>query len=181
VSALQTVLCTLAFSVVALGVANANTINTADGTISVTAVVTSIGPLFQYDYTVADATGQLAVLDIQVSPGADISGLSAPGGPSAFNSTIDTVNTADGEEEFVSFLENNGTFTSAPESGFIFDSSIAPHDSTFDVTLFDATTGSGNVRAPLAPTPEPSSLALSALCVVAIVFWRKRSPISGPQ
>src|ERR1700722_6955347 len=129
-SALQTVFSTLAFSVVALGIANANTITTADGTISVTAVVTSIGPLFQYDYTVADATGLLAVLDIQVTPGADISGLSAPGGPSAFNTTIDTVNTADGEEEFVSFLENNGTFSSTPESGFIFDSSIAPHDST---------------------------------------------------
>ena len=180
-SALQTVLGTLAFSVVALGIANANTITTADGTISVTTVVTSIGPLFQYDYTVADETGLLAVLDIQVSPGADISGLSAPGGSSAFNSTIDTVNTADGEEEFVSFLENNGTFTSTPESGFIFDSSIPPHDSTFDVTLFDGTTGSGDVRGPFVPTPEPSSLALSALCVAAIVFWRKRSPISRPQ
>jgi hypothetical protein len=180
-SALQTVLSTLAFSVVALGIANANTITTADGNISVTAVVTSIGPLFQYDYTVADETGQLAVLDIQVSPGVDISGLSAPGGPSAFNSTIDTVNTADGEEEFVSFLENNGTFTSTPESGFIFDSSIAPHDSKFDVTLFDATTGTGNVRGPLVPTPEPGTLALSALVLAAIMFWRKRSPISRPQ
>ena len=180
-SALQTVLSTLAFSVVALGIANANTITTADGTISVTAVVTSIGPLFQYDYTVADATGELAVLDIQVTPGADISGLSAPGGSSAFNTTIDTVNTSDGQEEFVSFLENNGTFSSTPESGFIFDSSIAPHDSTFDVTLFDGTIGSGNVRGPLVPTPEPSSLALSALGVAAIIFWRKRALISRPQ
>jgi hypothetical protein len=167
------ILGTLALSVVASGIAQAGTVTTLDGTVTLTDVVTPIGgSLFQYDYNVADETGLLAVLDIAVTPGIDISGLTAPGGAFDFTSTIDTVDTAEGPEEFVSFLENNGAFMAAPESGFIFDSPIAPRASTFDVTLFDGTTGVGSVPGPVA-TPEPSSLALCALGVAALLFWRK--------
>lgn len=174
-SALRTVriLRTLALPILALGIAKAGTISTPDGTISVTDVVTSIGPLFQYDYTITDGTGQLAILDIAVTPGVDISGLTAPGGSFDFTSTVDTVNTPTGPQEFVSFLENNGIFTSTPESGFIFDSSVAPSASTFDVTLFDGSTGSGSVQGPVV-TPEPSSVALCVLGAAALLFWRKR-------
>jgi len=182
-STLRTVriLRTLALSTIVSGIALASTVTTADGTVTVTDVVTPIGgSLFQYDYTVADETGLLAVLDIAVTPGIDVSGLTAPGGAFDFTSTIDTVDTPEGREEFVSFLENNGTFTAAPESGFIFDSPIAPRASTFDVTLFDGTTGSGNVQAPIA-TPEPSSLPLCALVGAALLFWRKRLPAPAPD
>ena len=174
-SALRTVriLRTLALPILAVGLAKAGTISIPDGTVTVTDVVTSIGPLFQYDYTVTDETGQLAVLDIAVTPGVDISGLTAPGGSLDFTSTVDTVNTPTGPEEFVSFLENNGTFTNTPESGFTFDSSVPPSASTFDVTLFDGSTGSGSVQGPVV-TPEPSSLALCVLGGAALLFWRKR-------
>jgi len=167
----------LALSVIASTAAQAGIITTADGSVTVTDVVTPIsGSLFQYDYTIADGTGLLAVVDIAVTPGISISGLATPGG-SDFTGTIDTVSTPHGPEEFVSFLENNGTFTAAPESGFIFDSPVAPSLSTFDVTLFDGTTGSGGIQAPVA-TPEPGSLALCALGAVALLFWRKRWPAS---
>ena len=174
------VLGTLALSILAYGIAQAGTINTADGSITVTDVVSSIGPLFQYDYTVTDGTGELAVLDIRVTPGIDISGLSAPGGAFDFTTTVDTVSSPSGPEEFVSFLENNGVFSATPESGFIFDSSVPPANSTFDVTLFDGTTGSGNVQGPVV-TPEPSSLALCILGAAALLFWRKklRTPASN--
>jgi hypothetical protein len=181
-SALRTVrrLRILALLSLAFGTAEAGTISTTDGTVTVTDVVTPIGSLFQYDYTVTDGTGELAVLDIAVTPGIDISGLTAPGGAFDFTSTVDTVNTPTGPEEFVSFLENNGVFSSTPESGFIFDSTVAPSASTFDVTLFDGTTGSGSVQAPVV-TPEPSSLALCVLAGAALLFWRKRSPASVPN
>jgi len=182
-STLQTVriLRTLALSVIVSGIALASTVTTTDGTVTVTDVVTPIGgSLYQYDYTVTDETGLLAVLDIAVTPGIDISGLSAPGGAFDFTSTVDTVSTAHGPEEFVSFLANNGTFTGTPESGFIFDSPVAPGASTFDVTLFDGTTGSGNIQAPIA-TPEPSSLPLCALVGAALLIWRKRSPAPAPD
>jgi hypothetical protein len=165
------ILRTLALPILAYGLARAGTISTVDGSITVTDVVTSIGPLYQYDYTVADGTGELAVLDIGVTPGIDISGLSAPGGTFDFTSTVDTVNSP--PEEFVSFLENNGIFSATPESGFIFDSSVPPGNSTFDVTLFDGTTGSGSIQGPVA-TPEPSSLALCMFGAAVLVFWRKR-------
>jgi hypothetical protein len=167
------ILKTLALSLIALGTLRAGTITVPEGTITVTDVVTTIGSLFQYDYTVADGTGELAVLDIAVTPGIAISGLTAPGGSFDFTTAIDTVNGSGGIEEFVSFLENNGTFTSAPESGFIFDSPVAPGTSSFGITLFDGTTGTGSVQGPIV-TPEPASLPLCALGVAALVFWRRR-------
>jgi hypothetical protein len=126
--------------------------------------------LFQYDYSIADGTGELAVLDIAVTPGISITGLAAPGGPAAFETAYDSV------LGLVSFLENNSAFTSATESGFIFDSSVAPSASTFGVTLFDGTTGHGSVEAPVVvATPEPASESLYALGTAALLFWRKRS------
>src|SRR5580693_9662324 len=97
-SALRTVriLRILALLSLAFGTAEAGTISTTDGTVTVTDVVTPIGSLFQYDYTVADGTGQLAVLDIAVAPSVPISGLTAPGGSSAFTSTIDTIGSGSG-------------------------------------------------------------------------------------
>jgi hypothetical protein len=170
-STLRTVriLGTFALSIIAAGVMQAGTINLAEGAISVTDIVTPIGPLFQYDYTVTDGTGELAVLDIAVTPGITISGLTGPGGPADFETAYDSV------LGLVSFLENNSVFTSTPESGFIFDSSVAPSASTFGVTLFDGTTGSGSVQGPvLAATPEPSSLTLCVLGGAALLFRRKR-------
>lgn len=182
-STLRTVrtLRTLTLSIIVAGIAQADIIQTADGPITVTDVVTPIGSLFQYDYSVTDGTGELAVLDIAVTPNVPISGLTAPGGSSAFTSTIDTVGSGSGEQEFVSFLENNAIFTSTPESGFIFDSSVAPSASTFDVTLFDSTTGTGSgISAPIV-TPEPSSLPLGTLGLSALLFWRKRWLASRPR
>ena len=164
---------TLSISIIAAGIAQGSIITTADGPITVTDVVTQVGPLFQYDYTVADGTGELAVLDIAVTPNVPISGLTAPGGSSAFTSTTDTVGSGGGEQEFVSFLENNAIFTSSPEAGFLFDSSVAPSATTFGVTLFDGTTGTGSgVTGPA--TPEPASLTLFALDGAVLLFWRKR-------
>jgi hypothetical protein len=179
-STLRTVLIlrTLTLSIVVSGIAHGGTLNLTEGTITVTDVVTQAGPLFQYDYTVADGTGQLAVLDIAVQPGIIITDLSAPGGSSAFTSTTDTVGSGSGEQEFVSFLENNAIFTSTPESGFIFDSTVGPAASTFGVTLFDGTTGTGSVQGPTAP--EPASLTLFVLGGAALLFWRKRLLASRP-
>jgi len=137
-----------------------------EGSITVTSTVTSVGPLFQYDYTVSDGTGLLAVLDIDVTPGIVISGLTGPGGASDFATAYDPV------LRLVSFLENGAVFTATPESGFIFDSSVSPSASNFGVTLFDGTTGSGNVQAPVI-VPEPSALALCVLGLATVLFWRK--------
>jgi hypothetical protein len=76
-STLRTVriLRTLALSIIALGIARAGTVSVPEGTITVTDFVTPNDPtagLFQYDYTITDGTGQLAVLDIAVTPGISI-------------------------------------------------------------------------------------------------------------
>ena len=154
--------------------AHAGTVALSEGSITITDTVTQIGSLYQYNYTVADGTGQLALFDIAVSLGVPISGLTAPGGSSAFTSTVDTVGSGSSEREFVSFLENNGTFSTAPESGFIFDSPVAPRATTFDVTLFDGNAGVGSgITGPV--VPEPSSLALFMLGGATLLFLRKRA------
>jgi len=161
-----------------VGMAHAGTINLMEGSITVTDVVTQMGPLYQYNYTVADGTTQLAVLDIAVTPGVSISNLSAPGGSSGFTATVDTVGSGSGEQEFVSFLENNAVFTAAPESGFIFDSTVAPRASTFGVTLFDGTAGTqSGITAPVA-TPEPASLLLCALGGAALLLYHRKARLS---
>jgi hypothetical protein len=166
-SATRTVRITRSFalSIMALAIGRADTITVPEGAITVTSSVSAVGPLFQYNYTVSDGTGLLAVLDIAITPGIAISGLAGPGGPSAFATAYDPV------LGLVSFIENGAVFTSTPESGFIFDSSVSPSASTFGATLFDGTTGSGNVQAPVV-VPEASPLALCAFGLT-ILFWRK--------
>jgi hypothetical protein len=161
-----------AFSIMTLVIGRADTITIPEGAITVTNSANPVGQLFQYNYTVADGTGLLAILDIAVTPGIAISGLSAPGGPSAFATAYDSV------LGLVSFIENGAAFTSTPESGFIFFSSAAPSASTFGATLFDGTTGSGHVQAPVV-VPEASALTFCAFGLAAIVFWRKAcSPLA---
>jgi hypothetical protein len=161
----------LALAVVAAGLVQADTIVTLAGTISVTSMVTPIGSLYQYDYTVADGTGELAVLDIGVTPGITISDFAVPGGPDAFSTAYDSV------LGLVSFLENNSIFADIPTSGFSFQSPVAPAPSNFFVTLFDGTTGTGSVLGPVVQTgvvPEPGSLTLCLLSGAALLFWRKK-------
>jgi len=165
---------TVALFIAPFCMAHASVLNTVDGTITVTDVVTPIGPLFQYNYTVGDATGLLIDLDIAVSTGISITNFAAPGGVntpgSAFTAVTDTVSTGSGTQEFVSFLENQGAFSSTPQSGFIFDSTIAPAAGTFGITLGDgATATASGITAPVAP--EPASAALCLLGVSALVFW----------
>jgi PEP-CTERM motif len=166
---------TLALSIFASAIAQAGTITTIEGSITVTDVVTPIGGgLFQYNYTIADGTADLAVLDIAVSPGVTISGLTAPGGTAAYMTAYDSV------LGLVSFIENNAIFPSTPLAGFIFDSPVGPGASTFGVTLFGGPTGSGSgVTGPI--VPEPTSLMLCALGGAALLFWRKRLTASRLQ
>jgi hypothetical protein len=161
--------------------AHASVLTTADGTITVTDVVTPIGSLFQYNYSIGDATGLLIDLDIAVPTGVSITNFAAPGGvntpTSAFTATTDTVHTGSGTEEFVSFIENQGAFSLTPQSGFIFDSATAPAASNFGISLADGTTGSvGGITAPVAP--EPASIALCILVAPALLFLRRRSSSS---
>src|SRR5450432_4869040 len=94
-----------ALSIMALAIGRADTITVPEGAITVTNSVNEVGPLFHYNYTVSDGTGLLAVLDIAVTPGIAISGLTAPGGPSAFTTAYDPI------LGLVSFIENGAVFT----------------------------------------------------------------------
>lgn len=156
----------VAVFILALQTAQAGSISLTEGVITVTDQVTPVGSLFQYDYTVSDTTGLLAVLDIAVSPGIAISDISAPGGSAAYETAYDSV------LGLVSFLENNAVFPSSPEPGFMFDSPVGPGDSTFGVTLYDGTTGTGSVTGPV--TPEPASLTLFGLGGAVLLAGRKR-------
>jgi hypothetical protein len=137
--------------------------------ITVTPVVTPIGPAFQYDYTVTNMTGlDLPVLDIAVGTGAPISGLTAPAG---FDSAYDPV------LGLVSFLEDFNVFGTTAVSGFIFDSPLGPSPTTFTATLLDAnfnvSTMSGPTTGPVAATvPEPASMYLLA-GAACLLFLRR--------
>jgi PEP-CTERM motif-containing protein len=158
----------LALSIIAAGLAHA-------GTVDVSALVTPEGPLFQYDYTVTNndpTVDDLPVLDIAVTPGISITDLTAPSG---FETAYDSV------LGLVSFLENTQSFGTAPISGFMFDSSVAPAATTFtanllDLNTFEIVTQSGSTQGPV--VPEPSSLAACAVGGLALVFWRRRKQAS---
>ncbi len=163
---------TLALTIIASGLAHAGTISLTEGSITVTDAVTSVGSLFQNNFTVTDGTQQLAVLDIAIPDGAVISGFEIPGGPNAYSTAFDSV------LDLASFVENNAIFPDIPQSGFIFDSSVPLGLSTFGVTLFDGTTAQGTFNG---ATPEPTSLALCVLGTAALLFWRKRIPAFRPR
>jgi hypothetical protein len=172
------ILRTLALSIFAVAMAHA-------ATVDVSVDVTSIsGGLFQYDYTVADPTGELFDLDIAVPLGITVSGLAAPGGNDA-SSAFNVVNDSDSAIQFVSFVENLGTFTATPESGFIFDSPTGPGATTFDANLITDSgivVQTGSTTGPVqAATPEPSSLAVCAAAGVALAFGRKKWLARRPQ
>jgi len=159
----------LAFSMFAAAAAHAATV---DVTVDVTPIS---GGLFQYDYSIADGTGELFDLDIAVTPGTTITGLTAPGGDSptsAFNTAYDSV------LGLVSFIQNLGAFSATPESGFIFDSPTGPGATTFTANLATdgITTQTGSTQGPIASaTPEPSSLALCVIAGAAVVLGRKKA------
>ena len=158
-----------ALSLFAIAMAHADSV---DVTVDVTPVS---GGLFQYDYTIADPTGDLFDLDIAVTPGTMITGLTAPGGDSptsAFNTAYDSV------LGLVSFIQNLGFFTATPESGFQFDSPTGPGDTTFtaNLALDGITVQTGDTQGPVASaTPEPSSLALCVIAGAAVVLGRKKA------
>lgn len=137
------------------------------GPITVTGGVTTIGPLFQYDYTVTNNSGDdLEVLDIAVPPGTAITGLTATAG---FDDAYDPI------LGLVSFLENTSTFGTTPISGFIFDSLLPPGPTTFNGTLLDANfnvvTIAGFTTGPVAAaTPEPGYLLLLAFGVPLFLY-----------
>jgi hypothetical protein len=153
---------TLALSLIAAAMAQAGTVNVS---------VTPGSDMFQYNYSIADGTGELAVLDIAVTPGTAITSITAPGG----NGPSSPSNTAyDSVLGLVSFIENQGVFTATPESGFSFDSPVAPGPGTLNATLFDGGTQRGSVRGPVqSVAPEPASLAL-LVPGAAFLFCRRR-------
>ena len=71
-------------------------------------------------------------LDIAVTPGTTITGLTAPGGDSPtspFNTAYDSV------LGLVPFMQNQGVLTATPESGFVFNSLTGPGTTTFIANL----------------------------------------------
>jgi hypothetical protein len=153
----------LTLSIVVAGIAHA-------GVVDVTVVVTQSAGLFQYDYSISNGTANdLFDLDIAVTPGIGITGLTAPTG---FETAYDP------GLGLVSFLENTASFGATPISGFIFDSSIAPSQTEFAANLQNPSTlkivtTSGSTQGPVV-TPEPASWLLP-LVPTALLFWRKRS------
>jgi hypothetical protein len=133
------------------------------------------GGLFQYDYTIADGTGELFDLDIPITPGTVITGLTAPGADSPtspFNSAYDSV------LGLASFIQNQRMFTGTPESGFIFDSPTGPRTRFHRESATDSGIGiqTGHTTGPIAfATPEPSSLAMCGITGAALEFWRRES------
>jgi hypothetical protein len=174
-SALRTI---QVFRIFAVSIAAAS-IARADA-VDVTANISRNASMFQYDYTIVNASGEdLPVLTIDVTPGITVSNLSVPGGLPAFETAYDSVLGT------VSFLENAATFSSTPQSGFIFDSPVGPGSTIFAATLqnlstFEVTTDFGITQGPIA-TPEPSSLLPLTGVGLGLFFWRKRRSTSRPQ
>ncbi len=126
--------------------------------ITVTPVVTPVGSLYEYDYSIINNSGDdMPVLDIAVAPGTAILDLTAaPGFDDAYDPVLG----------LVSFLENTSVFGPTALSGFIFESPLAPGATTFNATLLDANFNVSTLRAvpPLvryaASTPEPGYFPL---------------------
>jgi len=147
------------------------------GPITVTSTVTPLGPLFQYNYTITNNSGDdLEVLDIAVTPGIAITGLTAAAG---FTDAYDPI------LGLVSFLENTSTFGPTPISGFIFDSSLAPRPTTFNGTLLDANFNivnlGGTTTGPVAPEPGYLPLLIVGVPLFLYRYGRSRPTNSNPQ
>jgi hypothetical protein len=143
------------------------------GPITITDTVAPLGPLFQYNYTIANTSGDdLAVLDIAVTPGISITGLTTPAG---FSDAYDPI------LGLVSFLENSSAFGPAPISGFIFDSSLAPLPTTFNGTLLDSNfnvvTIGGSTTGPV--VPEPGYMLLLVFAVPLFLQRHGRPRLSN--
>lgn len=147
--------------------------------VTVTPTVTSIGGgLYQYAYSISyTGTDDAFLIDIAVpkSPTA-ITNLMTPSG---FTSQFDSV------LGLASFLEGTSSFTSAPTSGFSFDSPDAPGTAAFTASLLDSSfniyTISGSTLAPTV-TPEPAYLYLLAFLLPAFLLLkrRKRERVTAP-
>jgi hypothetical protein len=119
--------------------------------IVVAPTVTPILGGYQYAYTITNNTpDDPFIIDIPVpADPADISDLTAPAGfKTAFDSGLG----------LVSFVEDSNYFTSTPQSGFFFDSPVAPGTVAFQATVLSLSAGDlYTISGPtLAPVPEPA-------------------------
>jgi hypothetical protein len=152
---------------------------TADSVV-VTPTVTSIAGGYEYSYTITNNTpDDPFVIDIPVpADPAAVFDLTVPSGfKSAFDSGLG----------LVSFVEDSSYFTSTPQSGFSFDSPVAPGSVMFQATVLSSSTASlYTISGPtLAPVPEPAYLSLSLLAgFVGLLIYRRKGHIvtkSGEQ
>jgi len=136
------------------------------GTVTVSSMVTPVGDLFHYDYSIANTTpNDLFLIDITVG-GSTIDNLSAPAG---FKSAYDP------GLGLVSFLEDTGLFGPVPQSGFSFDSPNSPGPGSFDATLVDSAGAFSMISGTTTtPTPEPAYLPLIALLVPGFIVAIRR-------
>lgn len=153
------------------------TLSAAKAQVIVNPAVTFASGLYHYNYSITNNTGtDLFELDINVPSDAAagtqvIRNLTAPVGFIAANDSVSGI---------VSFLEDTGTFSTAPQNGFVFDSPLGAGASYFTANLAPATPGGpiptqvGSTRAPV--TPEPGSLAVfSALALTGLAAVRRKS------
>jgi hypothetical protein len=124
---------------------------------------------YEYAFTITNNTpDDPFIIDIPVpADPAAISDLTAPlGFRAAFDSGLG----------LVSFLEDSSNFTSTPQSGFSFDSSIAPGVVPFQATVLSSTSGDlYTISGPtMAPVPEPAHASLWFLPVFAWMLMRRR-------
>jgi hypothetical protein len=134
------------------------------GPVVVNATVTPLGPLFHYDYSITNNTGDdLLIVDITVPKDPSlVSGLTAPSGfQAAFDSGLG----------LVSFLEDSSFFTASPIEGLAFDSPNSPAASSFDATVFNAALGLYTVPGPtVSPVVVPEPGYAPVLAVLALAF-----------
>jgi hypothetical protein len=137
------------------------------GSITVTPTITAMAGIFHYDYSIANTTpNDVFLIDIPVPPSATaIQNLTAPAGfVSAFDSGLG----------LVSFLENTSLFGSIPMGGFAFDSALAPGMATFQASFVNSTGGIETFSgATMAPVPEPGSMGLLAMSMLALMLGRR--------
>lgn len=129
--------------------------------------VTSNGPLYHYEYTIANQTAfDLSSVTLSGLPaGADtVQNLTAPANFVAFFDT---------GLGLLSFQEGSSSFTAGGSfSGFGFDSFFAPGVAAFSAIDVNGTETTG---ASVSAVPEPSTYALiGALMAFAFVAYRKR-------